>query len=159
MTRILRKAHPVDIARHLANSPHAVASLCSITDGVGMGTAQLKLWDAVHAATAAGYITVADGGLVGMATLTDLGRQMASTDPEVHSIHLDTHTPLTIEPADTQMRCNTCSGRYEDGEWQLLLADAQNRDGNQFTVCLRCATAIASAVPQFPASPAPWVEY
>lgn len=159
MERYLRKAHPVDIARHLVNSPHPAVSVHAITEGAGMGPAQLKLSTAMAAAEDAGYVTVAEDNGKLMATLTDLGRQMASTDPEVHSIRLDTHTPLTIEPADTQMRCNVCSGRYADGEWQLLLADAQNRSGDQFTLCQRCATAIATAVPQFPVTPAPWVAY
>lgn len=83
-----------------------------------------------------------------------------STDPEAHSIHLtDTHLPMTIEPMNFGTSCGICSESYKDGAWQLLVPEARDQSGQQLTMCLRCVKDISAAVAQFPAEPAPWVEY
>ena len=160
MIRILRTAHPVDIARHLADSPHPAVSVAAITEGAGMGTAQRKLQEAMTAAIAAGYVTVADVDGKRMASLTDLGCKKASIYPEDHSIHLDgTHMPMTIEPGDVSASCSLCYRTYRDGAWQLLLPEGRNGRNQPLTMCLQCATDIGAAAARFPAEPAPWVEY
>lgn len=82
-----------------------------------------------------------------------------STDPADHSINLDAYTPLTIEPADMQERCNGCYSQYRTGEWRLALTEARNRHDLTFTLCRPCVQAVAASATQFPATPAPWVEY